>query len=69
MINIVYEQVFIKSHVLALYRKGLLYLEVPIADDDCIIGRPFYHITKELLTHILLVSYILTIIYVDSDMF
>lgn len=22
-----------------LYRKGLIYLDVPIADDDCIIGR------------------------------
>ncbi len=24
----------------ALYRKGLIYLDVPIADDDCIIGKP-----------------------------
>lgn len=25
-----------------LYRKGLVYLDVPIADDDCIVGKLFY---------------------------
>ena len=29
---------FIALYILALYRKGLLYLDVPIADEDCIVG-------------------------------
>ena len=31
----------------ALYRKGLVYLDCPINDDDCIIGKSIYHCSRE----------------------
>lgn len=30
------------SVITGLYRKGLVYVDVPIADDDCIVGEFFF---------------------------
>lgn len=32
------------SVITGLYRKGLVYVDVPIADDDCIVGEFFFFV-------------------------